>query len=283
MELGDAEAADLLLGHGHLPPLEGVVRDARGGVGTADRVVVLRQHHGKAVKVPPRQFPGGAPGDGLVAVAQPLPYRDADVSHAPVPQLPAQISDPVIAAGEDKGASVALDLPRGIVGAAVGRYQVDVLPGGVAPGTEVHQAADPRQGLHLVSLQQGVEVLGPGIKTDISAEEHRYGPCALRGDGLGDVFRQDRPDQLLPRIALQEPGRADEQAALVNGPPGRQGQGVRISHPNANQIDLHRSIILTIVSCISSMSSPCSSTGRSTTRRAQPASRAASAFSRNPP
>ena len=73
-----------------------------------------------------------------------------------------------------------------------------------------------------------------------AGEEDGRRAVALPFQGGEDLPRADEGmSGFLPAPGLQQPGGAQEHPALLDGPPGLPGEGVRISHAHADQIDFH--------------------------------------------
>ena len=282
-QLAHGDGPDLLLGHGDGSPLEDLVGEAGAVPGPAHRLGILCQQHGEVGKGLLRQLHRRAGDDALIGVAQLLPHRHPDLPQATAGQLLTNILRLGGSAGEGEGLGMLLDLPHGVVAAAVGADDMGILPGGAESGAEVGEGGYAGDGLHLTALQQLPELLGPAVKAGVAGEEDGH-VLPLLFDAVGDVVGGDEGHAgvALPP-GLQEPGGADEHRAGLDGLPGRQGQGVRVAHAHADEIDLHVPSSPSSLRWISSRVSPVSFRGRSTTRRAQPASLAASALARKPP
>ena len=184
-----------------------------------------------------RQRPGGAGGDCLIGVAQPLAHADCNVLQPRLRQPAAEGGYAVRSPHQGEDPAVSRHVGGDVPVPAVEADTDYVLVAGAQPGAQNAEGAETRKDLHPAVREEGQELLCAAEEARVAAHGHGIAaelPVVV--DVGGDLLRGHGLVSGLTGAAnrLQHPARADDALRLRQGPEGLAGHGLPAAGADAH-------------------------------------------------
>ena len=266
-QLGQRRRPHLLLGHGHLSPVEGFIREAGHPPGRLRKM--LHKQNAQACKLLLRKLLRRAEQDLLLRPAQLFAHQHMGIAQPGSSQSAAEGGRRFCPAGQEKHrlSPGCQALGHRVAGTAVGRDQLPLLPGAAHRSGQQLNAGKPRQ-------HPAGDAKGPQHRQQLGRTGVKPGVAAVHKGSIHlRVSRQRGKDILrliqgLPviRAALrqlfQQALCPQDQSGVLQGGKALRGQAFRRARPHPDECD-HCSISLQCVRICSAVS-PCSAGRRMT-------------------